>query len=199
MNRSFLSRTIAIGAVAAGLGTAGVAAYASTSASATATATPKSTERAALCQTFLSDFASNLGKTTGDVEAAYKSAASATIDKAVADGKLTQAQAQKLKAALDKRTACSGLGRVAAKANATIAAKARAAYLQASAKALGNSTDELKADLKKGMSLHQIADSKHISEAQFRSALIKNLTAALHQRLQNGPLPLWDHKSSPTS
>jgi hypothetical protein len=199
MNRSLLTRTIAIGAVAAGLGTAGVAAYANTSASPTAAATQKNTARAALCQTFLSNFSNDLGKSESDVEAAYKSALSATIDQAVANGKLSEAQAQKLKTALEKRTPCSGLGRIGAKANASIAAKARAAYLQASAKALGISTDELKEDLKKGMSLHQIADSKHITEAQFRSALIANLTADLQKRLGTGPLPLWDHKASPTA
>jgi hypothetical protein len=71
--------------------------------------------------------------------------------------------------------------------------------------------DQLKADLAKGMTLHQIADAQNppVTEAQFRSRLIANLkpvldamvtnkriTSAQEQKilqgLQTGPIPFWD-------
>ena len=83
--------------------------------------------------------------------------------------------------------------------------------MSAAASALGITTDTLKADLAKGMTLHQIADvqSPPVTEAQFRSKLIANLkptldkavtdkkiTSAQEQKilaaLQTGPIPFWD-------
>ena len=77
------------------------------------------------------------------------------------------------------------------------------------AKALGISTAELQQDLKSGKSVKDIAASKGMDEAAFRSKLAgvvkadldKQVAAgkltqkqedAILQRLQNGPLPLWD-------
>src|SRR5207244_1332664 len=71
--------------------------------------------------------------------------------------------------------------------------------------------EQLKADLAKGMTLHQIADAESppVAEAQFRSRLIANLKPVLDamvtnkqitseqeqkilQQLQTGPIPFWD-------
>ena len=89
------------------------------------------------------------------------------------------------------------------------------------AKALGISQSELQQDLRSGKTVKDIAASKGMDEAAFRSKLVSvtrtdldgqvkagNLTQkqedALLQRLQDGPLPLWDrtppkrHGPSPT-
>ena len=82
-------------------------------------------------------------------------------------------------------------------------------YLAAAAAALGITQTQLTADLKAGQSLSQVAAAQHVSESDFRTKLIANLKPALDQavtnktitapqeqellnRLQTGPLPLWN-------
>jgi hypothetical protein len=92
--------------------------------------------------------------------------------------------------------------------------------LQADAKTLGISVKVLKSDFGQGMTLQQIAASKSMTEATFRSALIPNLTPMLDRavadqqltgeqeqmllaRLQARPIPYWSQapqgKTAPAS
>jgi uncharacterized protein YidB (DUF937 family) len=162
----------------------------------------------AYCNKFLSHLATNLGKSQTEVTGAIGKAVTQTIDDAVASGDLTKAQADRLKAKLASGPVCRGRFGGAF----GFREKGRAelpAVLDAAAKSLNLTTAELKADLAKGETLHQIADSKGITEAQFRAALITNLTPVLDQavtqgkltktqeteilqRLQTGPIPFWD-------
>lgn len=164
----------------------------------------------AYCDKFVDHLAKDLGKSGSDVRNALKKAAGQTLDDAVKAGDLTKEQADNLRGKLGQDQVCSGglagLGRHKGGEGPRLGMDS---YRDAAAKALGISSDELKQDLGKGMTLHQIADSKGISESQFRSALIKNLTPVLDQavkdgkitkdqetkilqRLQSQPLPLWD-------
>lgn len=173
------------------------------------TAAPTSAKKAdEYCNRFLSHLAGNLGKTQSEVATAVGKAVTQTIDDAVSAGDLTKAQADRLKAKLAAGPACSA----GFAGSLGYRAKARGelpAVLDAAAKSLNLTTAELKADLAKGQTLHQLADSKGISETQFRSALIKNLTPVLDQavgqgkltktqetgvlqHLQTGPIPFWD-------
>lgn len=171
-------------------------------------ATTAKTKAEEYCNKFLSHLAGNLGKTQAEVAAAFGRSATQTIDDAVTSGDLTSAQAARLKAKLASGPACSGQFTASFTHRAKGTAE-RGAVLDAAAKSLGITTAELKADMAKGQSLHQIATSKGISEAQFRAALIKNLTALLDQavsqgkmtttqekdvlqHLQTGPIPFWD-------
>lgn len=82
-------------------------------------------------------------------------------------------------------------------------------HLAAAVKALGVTPAELRADLKQGMTLHQVADQKGVSEAQFRASLYEQAKPELDKavadgkitqaqedrtldRIKTGPLPLWD-------
>jgi hypothetical protein len=86
---------------------------------------------------------------------------------------------------------------------------ARGIYLAAAARALGVTPSELSADLKQGMTLHQVADQKGVTEAQFRASLYEQAKPELDKavadgkmtqakedkaldRIKTGPLPLWD-------
>lgn len=170
-----------------------------------------SSERAkaeAYCNKFLSHLAGNLGKSQSEVTTAIGKAVTQTIDDAVSAGDLTKSQADRLKAKLASGPVCSG--RFAGAFGFREKGRAELpAVLEAAAKSLNLTTAELKADLANGQTLHQIADSKGITEAQFRAALIKNLTPVLDQavsqgkltktqeteilqRLQTGPIPFWD-------
>lgn len=205
--------------VAAGVTVAGVAAVAigvgafaaesrlqpTVASPAAATAKTKAEE---YCNKFLSHLAGNLGKTQSEVATAFGKAATQTIDDAVTSGDLTSAQAARLKAKLASGPACSYqfTGSFGHHARGTAE---RGAVLDAAAKSLGITTAELRADMAKGQTLHQLATSKGLSEAQFRSALIKSLTPILDQavsqgkltatqekdvlqHLQTGPIPFWD-------
>ena len=166
----------------------------------------------AVCTDFINHFSSDLGTDQTKVNAAFQQAISETLADQVKAGKITQKQADAIKARLAGKQPCS-LG-PALKGGGGDRANVRA-YMQqllnAAASALGITPDALKADLQKGESLSQIAAAQNpaVTEAQFRQKLIANLTPLLDQavkdgkltaaqeqailhRLQTGPIPFWD-------
>ena len=217
MRIPIVPKFVAVAAAVLGLAAGGIGVAAASTASdqptAAATPSPKQAPARAFCADFVSHLAADLGKSRDATEDAIDKAAKQTIDEAVAKGALTAQQAQRLKQALSKNGVCSGALSNLLRQRAGILAKARAAYLNAAAKALGISLDELKQDLRSGQSLHQIADSKNITESQFRSSVIATLTPELDkavkdgkltkqqeqtilQHLKNGKLPLWDRPAA---
>lgn len=162
------------------------------------------------CNEFISHFSSDLGKSQSDVNAAFQKAIGETLADEVKAGKLTQAQADAIKAKLAGKAPCALAGTLGGKHDARVGVYQQA-LLGAAASALGISIDTLKADLAKGMTLHQIASAQNppVTEDQFRSRLIANLkpildkavadkkmTSAQEQKiltaLQSGPIPFWD-------
>ncbi len=159
-----------------------------------------------LCTDFLTHFSSDLNTSPAALNAAFQKAIGETLADEVKSGKLTQARADAIKQRLAGKAPCAiasglrpqkGLGAF------------RPALLSAEASALGISDPTLKADLGRGMTLSQIAAAQHVTEAQFRDRLIaklkpvldaavtnKQLSPAREQaiinRLQTGPIPLWD-------
>lgn len=204
------------------LGAVGVAAIAgvvvvatvATVAAASPTPSPKPsgspTTGAATCDQFLGHLASNLGKSPDQVRKAITDAVNQTLDDAVKSGTLTQQQADaiKAKAGSNQKALCAGVpignGRRPL-GGPGIAKVAMADY----ATALGISEAELRQDLKDGKTVKDIAASKGMDESAFRTKLIAAVKADLDkqvaakkitqqqedtalQRLQSGPLPLWD-------
>jgi uncharacterized protein YidB (DUF937 family) len=233
MNPKTLLRFLVPGVVGVGvaLGAVGITAYAAgihLLPAAAASPSPKTAagtggnNAASYCSDYVNHLASDLNTTSDKVSSAAKQAFDQTIDDAVKNGDLTAAQANSLKAKASGTGICSaalsGLGR--AKPSGGLAG-ATQAYLAAAAKELGMQTADLQAALKNGQTLHQLADQKGISEADFRTGVINNLKPQLDQavkdgkitqaqedeainRLKTGPLPLWDRaaarqpKASPT-
>jgi hypothetical protein len=166
--------------------------------------------KSTVCSDFMSHFAVRIGKSQAQINDAYQKAIADTLAGQVANKQLTQAQADAIKKKLASQTPCT-IPPVAAPrtgSKATIAAY-MAAYESAAASALGITDAQLKTDLAGGQSLSQIAASKNLTEAQFRSALIAKLTPALDaavkankltspqeqailKKLQTGTLPLWN-------
>ena len=164
-----------------------------------------------VCNEFVSHFSSDLGKSQSDVNAAFQKAIGETLADEVKAGKMTQAQADVLKAKLAGKAPCALAGTLRAPKHAAGDGVYQQALLTAAASALGISSDTLKADLAKGMTLHQVADAQSppVTEDQFRSRLIaqlkpmldkavtdKKLTSEQEQKiltaLQSGPIPFWD-------
>lgn len=165
------------------------------------------------CNDFMTHLSGDLGKSQTDVNAAIQKAIGQTLADEVANGTLTQAQAQKIQQRLSGKQVCALAGRLGRKP--TAAGGELGAYkqqlLMAAAAALGISEAQLQSDLAGGMSLSQIAAAQKppVSEATFRSKLIAQLkplldTAAtdgkltsaqeqaILQRLQTGPIPFWN-------
>lgn len=169
----------------------------------------------ALCTEFISHFSADLNTSQTALDAAFQKAIGETLADQVKNGKLTQARADKIKARLAGKTPCAIAGALRPAAGANLA-KYRQALLSAAASALGITDATLKSDLAKGMSLSQIAAAQHVTEAQFRTRLISNLTPLLDKavaakvltpaqekkiinRLQNGPIPLWNRPAPSTT
>ncbi len=177
---------VAITASAAGL-PAGLIAAASPSPKATGTSGAKQQ----YCQTFLNTFASDLGKKPADVQSAAQKAFGQTVDQAVKDGKLTQAQADQLKQKAANGTLCSGMG-IAGIGRPAAGDHARGGlggmYLGDAAKALGMSQSDLMTALRGGQTLQQVAASKGMNEQQFRDAFTAQVKADLNTQVKNGKL-----------
>jgi hypothetical protein len=168
--------------------------------------------RAQYCQTFVNNFASALGKKPADVQAAAQKALGQTLDQAVKDGKLTQAQADQMKQKAASGSLCSGIPRGRPGGQAP-GGQGRGGpgdiYMSDAAKALGMNEPDLQAAFKNGQTLQQIAASKGMNEQQFRDAFtaqVKNdldakvkagtLSQAqedsILNRLKTAPLPFWN-------
>jgi hypothetical protein len=164
------------------------------------------------CGAFAGHLAANLGKSQSQVQSAVSSAISQTLNDAVKNGDLTQQQADAIKARLGSSgQSCAGIPGIAGRHGGFIGGfpRAEALGLNEVAKALGISQTELQQDLRNGQTVKDIAASKSMDEAAFRSKLAsvtkadldpqvaagkitQNQENAILQRIQNGPLPLWD-------
>src|SRR6266567_117384 len=175
-----------------------------------AVADQSSTSSSSVCNEFATHFSSDLGVSQDKVNSAFEQAVGQTLADEVTAGHITQAQADAIKKKMAGKAPCTLAGNLGGK-NAAGGAVYRQALMSAAASALGITTDTLKADLAKGMTLHQIANAQNppVTEAQFRSKLIaglkpaldkavtdKKITSAQEQKiltaLQTGPIPFWD-------
>lgn len=181
-----------------------------------AAAVTQSTASSTVCADFMHNFATDIGKSQADINAAFQKAISQTLTDEVNNKQITQAQADQIKQKLANQTPCtlaSAMPRGHAKAGLGVYMQA---YMTAAAGALGITQDQLKTDLANGRSLSQIAAAQHVSEADFRAKLItklqptldaavtdKKLTAdqetAIINRLKTGELPLWNRPTHPES
>jgi hypothetical protein len=208
---------LAIGAVAV----AGAAVVVTASASgmtfglrqapATTSAAVDARASSALCSNFMKHFAVEIGKSQAEINTAFQKAIADTLADEVKAGQITQAQADAIQKKLANQTPCTLPTTVGPHrgGDKTALGAVMQQYLGAAASALGITATQLQADLKGGQSLSQVAAAQHVSEADFRTKLIANLKPALDKavsdkkisaaqeqniinRLQTGPLPLWN-------
>src|SRR5712691_2411355 len=164
---------------------------------------------AAVCSDFMKHFAVEIGKTQAEINAAFQRAVADTLADEVKAGHITQARADAIKQKLANHTPCT-LPSLAGHGDRHLLHTFMRQYIGAAASALGLTEAQLKTDLANGQSLSQVAGAQKVSEATFRTNLIANLKPVLDKavadkmlsadqeqrilsRLQNGPLPMWDH------
>ncbi|MDQ6917781.1 MAG: hypothetical protein M3Z98_00335 [Candidatus Dormibacteraeota bacterium] len=167
---------IAVTASATGLKLTPLAATASPSPKASTAAPAGAGTTSAACQAYLGHLAGQLGVSQAKLEAANAAALKATVQDQVTSGKITQAQADKIEARLPKTSLCArGISEV----GKTRAAIAQSADFTAAAGALGITEAQLKADLKNGQNLSQVAAAQKVSEADFKAKVTASIKAKL--------------------
>ena len=140
------------------------------------------------CANFRAAFAANLGVSEAEMTAAARKAAISTIDKAVADGDMTKAAGDRLKARIDAAPAdgCAVLAGLRAKAaNAVRVVKDG---MVAAAEALQMTPAELRAELRGGKSLKDVAAARNVPYATVSGAIMAAVKADLDAAVKAGTL-----------
>jgi ribosomal protein S20 len=141
------------------------------------------------CKTFRAAFAADLGVTEAEMVAAARKAAASTIDQAVADGDVTKAAADRLKARLAAAPAdgCALLNGWRAKVAKAVVSVARDG-LTGAADALKLTPAELRAELKGGKSLKDIATAQNVPYATVSDAVVAAVKTDLDAAVAAGKL-----------
>ena len=174
-----------IGAVAASTVPASPAPIA---AAAAASSGPAALDVSEYCANFRAAFAANLGVSEAEMTAAARKAAISTIEAAVADGDMTKAAGDRLKARIDAAPAdgCAVLAGLRAKAaNAVRVVKDG---MVAAADALQMTPAELRADLRGGKSLKDVAAAQNVPYATVSDAIMAAVKADLDAAVKAGTL-----------
>ncbi len=142
-------------------GVAGATGYASAQEPGTTPDQPKREKRIERRDNFLGRVAANLGVTLDQLKQAFKSAATQALDDAVANGDMTQEQADKIKAKIESGDGLGGArlpgGGQGRHGKPERAEKLRNGILTSAATALNMSPEDLKAQLKSGKSIADVA------------------------------------------
>jgi uncharacterized protein YidB (DUF937 family) len=139
-------------------------------------------------QTFWQTLADKLGVTVDKLEAAVRDTLKTMVDKALAGGTLTQSQADKAKANIDKMPFDrSPFGRFwGPRRGAGFAIGAEA--LDAAAQKLGMTTQELMTELRSGKTLSDVATEKKVSADDLKAAIVAAIDAKIDQAVKDGNL-----------
>jgi polyhydroxyalkanoate synthesis regulator phasin len=152
-----------------------------------ATPAPKFGQR---CEEYQAALAQKLGISVEKLQQAQKDTVKDFIDQAVKNGKLPADKAAELKKKIDESKGCAPLGAVRARGVAKVG-MFRAGLqtgLDAAAKALGMTTEQLTSELKAGKSIADIAKAKNVDLKTVRDAVIAAEKAAIDQAVKNGKL-----------
>ncbi|MFQ3631384.1 hypothetical protein [Roseiflexus sp.] len=186
------SRLLVVGAVALGLvlgiaiGPLFSAATASAQSSPTTQSVPPGTS---LWNEFLNQLAATLNIQRATLDSAIQTAGAKTIDNAVQQGTLTQAQGDALKARLQAGDVGVLWGRGRDKGPSVQAlAGVHQSMLDAAAQKLGMTTADLITQLRSGQTLAQVAQSAGIAEQDVINAALAAARTQLDQAVANGSL-----------
>ena len=152
--------------------------------------TSSSTATNPYCEQYLQDLAKRLGVPVSTLQQDKLLAAEDVLAQLVKDGKLTQKQADQIKQRLESHKACTGNGR--GFLGHGIAIQALKQYLpdvaNQVAKGLNMTVDQLKAQLKAGKSLNDIAKAQGVSSSQLHTLVTNAIQNALNKAVSDGNL-----------
>lgn len=152
------------------------------------TTTPGTTNQA-----FWEAFAARLGISVDDLTAAFKGAAQDTVAQQLQQGQITQDQADKANGRIDAWTPDRGgpfmfpFDKGMGRGGREFGMFGQTA-LDAAAKALGMTADELKTELQSGKTLADVATEKNVDIATVKQAIIDAAKAEVDQAVTDGKL-----------
>jgi len=153
---------------------------------------PQQTAPSPYVQTFWQTLANNLNVTVEKLQSAIRDALKSTVAKMLADGKLTQQQADKINSTIDSLPFdkqpfggfLGGRGFYGARVRFNIGATA----LDAAAQKLGTTTQDLMTELRGGKTLTDVAKEKNVSADDLKTAIVTAVDAKIDQAVKDGNL-----------
>lgn len=147
-------------------------------------------------QVFLDKLAALLNIDRSTLDSAIKDAGKQTADEAVRNGDMTQKRADTLKERIDQgkpgffggRGWCGMMGSRIHRGFAAMAWLNGETVVKAVAEKLGMTADDLKAELKSGKRLAEIAEDKNVSEQDLRAAVVDAVKPRLDEAVADGNL-----------
>ncbi len=146
---------------------------------------PNSKARADYGQVFIDKLAGILHLNHNQTADALKKAGDQTVDQMVKDGKLTQAQADRIESRIDAGRGF-GFGHFGKGGDGGFKAELRDAETNAIARALSINPDELRSQLRSGKSLKDLEQAKGVSEDTVRKAVRDAAKQVLDKAVKDG-------------
>lgn len=194
----FIALALAAGVGFTALGQTTVSAATAQQTTPTPGTTPNANKKGDLGQFrdgFVKSFASRLGVDEAKLNTAFTGAVDDTLAQAVKDGKLTQAQADKIKEAAKNgfQGNLGGMGGFKGghgpgRGGFGDFEKLAGPTIEATAKTLGMTTDELKAELKAGKSIATVAQAKNVPVQQVKDTMLASIKTQLDGAVKDGKL-----------
>lgn len=144
-------------------------------------------QRGTRMQEFLSAVATNLGVSVDRLQQAAKDAETQMVDRALASGRLTQEQADKLKTRINAGNGFGFLRQLQARQRVRQEV-ARAEVIRSAAGALNMTPAELRTELKDGKSVAAVASARGVSLDAVKSAITADVKAKLDARVAAGTI-----------
>lgn len=126
--------------------------------------------------------AAKLGVEPDALRGAVKDARLERVDQALADGRITEEQAAKARERIEQGK------RARPAAHQRILRRVRQAIVESSATALGMTPEELRAELKAGSSLADVAESRDVSIDDVKAQIVRDAETKLDQLVADGRL-----------
>lgn len=168
-----------LSAILAGVLAVGLASAQTSTPEPSATGTPEN-----LATRFKEGLAGHLGISVDELNAALDATQYDLIDQAVADGKITEAEAERLKENVDAGHNLLPF----AGARGRIAHGVKIELVQSTADVLGVDVSVVTDSLKNGDSLADIANANGMDTADFETALLADIKSKLDEKVSNGDI-----------
>jgi len=150
-------------------------------------ATPGTSDQSSRAQQFLDRLASNLGISSDRLQQGLKTTADQSIDNAVANGKITQAQGDKAKANIDSGNGLNALRRFVGGRQKNADLRRFNAW-QDIAGALNTTPKDLKSQIQSGKTLEEIITGQNKSVDDVVNAVVAQVKQQLDTAVTNGKL-----------
>jgi AraC-like DNA-binding protein len=160
--------------------------------SSTAVATPTPTSKTATnyCNLYQQDLAKRLGVSVSTLQSDRKGAFEDTLAQKVKDGKLTQAQADKIKQRVEAKQACTGssANKLEKSQLRQFLAKYRSDLITPVAQGLHLTSSQLTTQLQAGKSLTTIAQAQKVSTSALQTIVLNATKSTLSKAVSAGDI-----------